>query len=93
MRLEQFYPWPIKSLSQDLVRFPQAEIVWCQEEPKNMGGWSFVEPWLAITLEKLDVTARRPRYVGRPATASTATGLMSKHLKELETLLDEAFAS
>ena len=55
-------------------------------------GWSFVEPWLTITLEKLDVTARRARYVGRPATASTATGLMSKHLKELETFLDEAFA-
>jgi 2-oxoglutarate dehydrogenase E1 component len=92
MRLEQFYPWPIKSLSHELVRFPQAELVWCQEEPKNMGGWSFVEPWLTITLEKLDVTARRARYVGRPATASTATGLMSKHLKELETFLDEAFA-
>jgi 2-oxoglutarate dehydrogenase E1 component len=93
MRLEQFYPWPIKSLSHELVRFPHAELVWCQEEPKNMGGWSFVEPWLAITLEMLNVEAKRARYVGRPATASTATGLMSKHLKELETFLNEALAA
>ncbi|MGE0045116.1 MAG: 2-oxoglutarate dehydrogenase E1 component [Hyphomonadaceae bacterium] len=90
LRLEQFYPWPIKSLAHELTRFPHAEMVWCQEEPKNMGGWSFVDPWLALTLEKLATEAKRVRYVGRPATASTATGLMSKHLKELEALLSEA---
>ncbi len=93
LRLEQFYPWPIKSLSTELARFAQAEIVWCQEEPKNMGGWSFVEPWLALTLEKLPNAAKRARYVGRPATASTATGLMSKHLKELDAFVSEALAT
>ena len=92
LRLEQFYPWPMKSLMSELARFPGAELVWCQEEPKNMGGWTFVDPWLELTLEKLDVKAKRARYVGRQASASTAAGLMSRHLKELETLLGEALA-
>ena len=92
MRLEQFYPWPVKSLSTELSRFPNAELVWCQEEPKNMGGWTFVDPWLELTLERMTVKAKRARYVGRPASASTAAGLMTRHLRELETFLTEAFA-
>ncbi|WP_372780919.1 2-oxoglutarate dehydrogenase E1 component [Phenylobacterium sp.] len=92
LRLEQFYPWPLKSLSNVLKRFKNAELVWCQEEPKNMGGWTFVDPWLELTLERMAVKAKRARYVGRPASASTAAGLMTRHLKELETFLTEAFA-
>ncbi|HSC20335.1 MAG TPA: 2-oxoglutarate dehydrogenase E1 component, partial [Solirubrobacterales bacterium] len=92
LRLEQFYPWPLKSLTNELKRFRNAELVWCQEEPKNMGGWQFVDPWLELTLERLDIKAKRARYVGRPASASTAAGLMSRHLKELESFLTEAFA-
>jgi 2-oxoglutarate dehydrogenase E1 component len=92
LRLEQFYPWPLKSLSNELKRFKNAELVWCQEEPKNMGGWQFVDPWLELTLERLSIKAKRARYVGRPASASTAAGLMTRHLKELETFLTEAFA-
>ncbi|MFN3930545.1 MAG: 2-oxoglutarate dehydrogenase E1 component [Brevundimonas sp.] len=92
MRMEQFYPWPMKSLMTELARFPNAELVWCQEEPKNMGGWTFVDPWIELTLEKLDVKAKRARYVGRPASASTAAGLMSRHLKELDAFLTDAFA-
>jgi 2-oxoglutarate dehydrogenase E1 component len=90
LRLEQLYPWPMKSLMHELARFPEAELVWCQEEPKNMGGYTFAEPWLELTLEKMDVKANRARYAGRPASASTAAGLMSKHLKELEALLEQA---
>jgi len=90
LRLEQFYPWPMRSVMHELARFPNAELVWCQEEPKNMGGWTFADPWLELTLEKLNVRARRARYAGRPASASTAAGWMSKHLKELETLLEDA---
>ena len=92
LRLEQFYPWPMKTLSTVLARFKNAEIVWCQEEPKNMGGWTFVDAWLELTLQRLKISAKRARYVGRPASASTAAGLMSRHLKELETFLTEAFA-
>ncbi|MBL8554450.1 MAG: 2-oxoglutarate dehydrogenase E1 component [Phenylobacterium sp.] len=92
LRLEQFYPWPLKSLTNELKRFRNAELVWCQEEPKNMGGWMFVDPWLELTLERMNVKAKRARYVGRPASASTAAGLMARHMKELETFLTEAFA-
>jgi 2-oxoglutarate dehydrogenase E1 component len=92
VRLEQFYPWPLKSVLGVLGRFKNAELVWCQEEPKNMGGWTFVDPWIELSLAKLDVKAKRARYVGRPASASTAAGLMSRHLKELEAFLTEAFA-
>ena len=92
LRLEQFYPWPMKSISTELARFPNAELVWCQEEPKNMGGWTFVDPWLELTLDKLKVKSKRARYVGRPASASTAAGLMSRHLKELQAFTDEALA-
>jgi 2-oxoglutarate dehydrogenase E1 component len=92
LRLEQFYPWPLKSLSNELKRFKNADIAWVQEEPKNMGGWTFVDPWLELTLDRLPVKAKRARYIGRPASASTAAGLMSRHLKELEAFLTEAFA-
>jgi 2-oxoglutarate dehydrogenase E1 component len=92
LRLEQFYPWPLKSLSKELKRFKNAELIWVQEEPKNMGGWTFVDPWLELTLERLNIAAKRARYVGRPASASTAAGLMSRHLKELDAFLKEAFA-
>jgi len=92
MRLEQFYPWPVKSLSNELSRFKTAELVWCQEEPKNMGGWTFVDPWLELTLARLQVATKRARYVGRPASASTAAGLMTRHAKELNAFLTEAFA-
>ncbi len=93
LRLEQFYPWPMQTLRRELARFANAELVWCQEEPKNMGGWTFVDPWVELTLAKVeDIKAKRARYVGRPASASTAAGQMSRHLRELQTFLDEAFA-
>ena len=92
LRLEQFYPWPMRSLTTELNRFVDAELVWCQEEPKNMGGWTFVDPWLELTLARMKIAAKRARYVGRPASASTAAGLMSRHTKELKAFLAEALA-
>jgi 2-oxoglutarate dehydrogenase E1 component len=92
LRVEQLYPFPAKALITELSRFQKADIVWCQEEPKNMGAWNFIEPYLEWVLNQVDAASRRPRYVGRPASAATATGLMSKHLAQLKTLLDEAFA-
>jgi 2-oxoglutarate dehydrogenase E1 component len=92
LRLEQFYPWPMRSLMNELSRFPTAELVWCQEEPKNMGGWTFIDPWMELTLAKLTISAKRARYVGRPASASTAAGLMSRHTRELKAFLAEAYA-
>ena len=90
MRLEQLYPFPARSLMAELSRFPQAEMIWCQEEPRNMGAWHYVESNIEWTLEQIKAHHNRPRYVGRPAAAATATGLLSKHLTEQNTLVAEA---
>src|SRR5262249_15837333 len=90
LRVEQLYPFPTKALLQELGRFKAAEMVWCQEEPRNMGAWFFVEPFLEWVLNQLKAKHRIPSYAGRAASAATATGLMSKHLAQLKTLLDEA---
>jgi 2-oxoglutarate dehydrogenase E1 component len=92
LRLEQLYPFPAKALLDELTRFKGAEVVWCQEEPKNMGAWAFVQPYIDWVLDQLGKGGDRPRYVGRPASASTATGLMRTHIAQLQTFLDEAFS-
>ncbi len=91
MRLEQLYPFPAKALLDELGRFRNAEIAWCQEEPKNQGSWFFVQPYIEWVLEQMGRSGGRPRYIGRPASASTATGLMRTHLSQLQAFLDEAF--
>ena len=90
LRVEQLYPFPTKALVTELSRFKQAEVVWCQEEPRNMGAWHFVEHYLEWVLNQVDAKTKRPRYATRPASASTAVGQMSKHLSQLKQLLDEA---
>ena len=90
LRVEQLYPFPARALIQELSRFKEADIVWCQEEPKNMGAWSFVESNIEWVLDHANMKRRRPSYAGRAASASTATGLMSKHIAELNAFLDEA---
>ncbi|MEM9756926.1 MAG: 2-oxoglutarate dehydrogenase E1 component, partial [Pseudomonadota bacterium] len=92
LRLEQFYPFPALSLVKELDRFKQAEIVWCQEEPKNQGAWSFVEPNIEWVLTRIGATHSRPRYTGRPATASPATGLASQHKAQQAALVNEALS-
>ncbi len=90
LRVEQLYPVPLKALVQELGRFKNAEVVWCQEEPRNMGAWHFIEPYLEWVLNQINAPNKRPRYAGRAAAAATATGLMSKHLAQLKALLDDA---
>jgi len=92
LRVEQLYPFPLKSLVKELSRFKKADLVWCQEEPKNMGSWTFVEPYLEWVLAQVGGKAKRAHYAGRPAAAATASGLMSRHLAQLKTFLDECFA-
>ena len=92
LRVEQLYPFPAKGLITALTRFKNAEILWCQEEPRNMGAWFFVEPYLEWVLTQVGGKAKRARYAGRPASASTAAGTMSKHLAQLKAFLDEAFS-
>ena len=90
LRVEQLYPWPHKALILELSRFRNAEFVWCQEEPMNMGAWTYAQPNIERVLEFTKAKNTRPRYAGRSASASTATGLMSRHLKELKAFLEEA---
>jgi len=92
LRVEQLYPVPLKALVQELGRFSKAQFVWCQEEPRNMGAHFFMEPYLEWVLEQIGARQKRPDYVGRPASAATATGQMSQHLKQLKALLDEALS-
>jgi 2-oxoglutarate dehydrogenase E1 component len=90
LRFEQFYPFPAISAVKELERFPQAEMIWCQEEPKNQGAWTFMEPNLEWVLSRINATHPRPRYVGRATSASPATGLASQHKAQQEALVNEA---
>ena len=90
LRLEQLYPFPTQALCEELSRFKKAEIVWCQEESQNQGAWFFVAPRIEEVLDEIKATHRRPRYVGRPESASPASGLFSSHMAEQLKVVQEA---
>ncbi len=90
MRVEQFYPFPAISMVKELERFKGAEMVWCQEEPKNQGAWTFIEPNIEWVLQRIKAKHTRPVYAGRPASASPATGLASQHKAQQEALVNAA---
>ncbi|MGH1413778.1 MAG: 2-oxoglutarate dehydrogenase E1 component [Pelagimonas sp.] len=90
LRIEQFYPFPALALVKELERFPGAEMIWCQEEPKNQGAWTFIEPNIEWVLGRIKATHLRPRYVGRATSASPATGLASIHKSQQAALVNEA---
>jgi 2-oxoglutarate dehydrogenase E1 component len=90
VRLEQFYPFPARSLQTAIEAYNKADIVWCQEEPENNGGWTFVDRKIEAVLTTINGVAKRPRYVGRKAAASPATGLAKVHAAEQAALVNEA---
>jgi len=92
VRVEQIYPFPHNSLVSQLSRYPNAEVVWCQEEPQNMGAWNFVDRRIEGVLSAIKAKSRRPVYVGRPESASPATGLYKRHVREQTALVDQALA-
>ncbi len=87
LRLEQIYPFPAKTLQRLLTPYLNADVVWCQEEPENMGAWTFVDRRLEKVLSGLDIKVRRPSYIGREAAASPATGLARTHMAQQSTLV------
>jgi len=90
IRLEQFYPFPEQRLREIFANYPNAEqLVWTQEEPKNYGGWHFVEPRLMNMLPGCE----RPYYVGRAASASPATGSYTIHELEQRQLVDQSLTT
>ncbi len=90
LRVEQFYPFPALALMKELERFRDAEMVWCQEEPKNQGAWSFIEPNIEWVLSRIKAKHARPVYAGRATSASPATGLASQHKAQQAALVNEA---
>ena len=92
IRVEQLHPFPAISLSRALAPYRNAEVVWCQEEPENMGAWTYMDRRIEKVLAGLDLRAKRPLYVGREEAASPATGLAKVHQQQQETLMRQALA-
>jgi 2-oxoglutarate dehydrogenase E1 component len=90
LRLEQIYPFPVNTLTRELTPYGNAEIVWCQEEPENMGAWCFVDRRIEGVLKTIGGKAQRPVYAGRAAAASPATGLARSHAAEQAALVADA---
>lgn len=90
IRVEQLYPFPHKSVAERLALYPNADVVWCQEEPENQGYWHFVDRRIEKALAEIKHKTARPRYVGRIDAAAPATGLLARHQAEQAKLLAEA---
>ncbi len=89
VRLEQLYPFPVKTLANVLKRYVNAKFIWCQEEPKNMGAWNTVRNYIERTLDIINFKDINVKYVGRNASSSTATGNANKHLAQQKEILDK----
>ena len=89
VRIEQLYPFPVKTLANILKRYSKAEFIWCQEEPKNMGAWNTVRNYIDRTLEIVNFGDKSVKYVGRKASSSTATGNLNKHLAQQKEILEK----
>jgi 2-oxoglutarate dehydrogenase E1 component len=92
VRVEQLHPFPAKALAESIGKYKYADVIWCQEEPQNMGAWTFLDRRIEHVLVELNGKAKRPRYVGRPEAAATATGLLKRHVAEQAKLVDEALS-
>ena len=89
VRIEQLYPFPVKTLANVLKRYPKSSFIWCQEEPKNMGAWNTVRNYIDRTLEMINYGDKSVKYVGRKAASSTATGNLNKHLAQQKEILEK----
>lgn len=92
LRMEQLYPFAGEALAQELGQYPNADIIWCQEEPKNMGAWTFIEPEIETVLAEIKHKVSRASYIGRIAAASPAAGTLRRHNEEQAKLVDEALS-
>ena len=90
VRVEQYYPFPAREIKTELTRYKNAEVVWCQEEPQNMGAWTFVGSRIGDVLDELGRTNLRIKYAGRPEAASPAAGYLKIHEKEQKALVEQA---
>jgi 2-oxoglutarate dehydrogenase E1 component len=93
VRVEQLYPFPEKGLHAELARFPEASVLWCQEEPENMGAWSYLDRKIERVLRAIGNSCEWPHCVSRPANASTAIGMNDEHLVDQANLVASAIAA
>ena len=89
LRLEQLYPFPAKPLAKELKKYKNAEFIWCQEEPQNMGAWNTVRNYIERTLDIIQSKNDKVKYIGRKPSASTATGNLNKHLAQQKEILEK----
>ena len=91
-RIEQLYPFPVKSLVKELKPFAKnANFYWCQEEPKNMGAWLLVRDYIRWTLDTIKAKNSEISYIGRNPDASIATGYAKRHLSEQQEIINKVF--
>jgi 2-oxoglutarate dehydrogenase E1 component len=89
--VEQLYPFPAKTLAETLEIYDSgSEVVWCQEEPENMGAWRYMDRRLEAVLESLKFKNTRVRYAGRDAAAATASGYPALHTHKQQKLIEQA---
>ncbi len=92
LRVEQLYPFPADMIAEEMAKYENAEVIWCQEEHKNMGSWTYIAPRIEDVLIDAKHKCNRPKYVGRAEAASPATGSLKIHNAEQAKLVDEALS-
>ena len=92
IRIEQLYPFPVKTLANHLKRFTKnAKFYWCQEEPQNMGAWNAARNYIEWTLKHIKKANPKVTYIGRKPAASPATGYLKKHLAQQKEIIEKVF--
>lgn len=91
VRLEQLAPFPFDRIAQNCEKYPNAEVIWAQQEPKNMGAYSYVNPRIMTSTREINRNEKRPRYVGRPVSAAPATGMARVHQAEYQDIMNGVF--
>ncbi len=93
LRIEQLYPFPVKTLSQELKRFRKnAKFYWCQEEPLNMGAWNSARNYIEWTLDHIDAENKEVKYIGRKPAASPATGYIKRHIDQQKQIVEKVLS-
>ena len=93
VRIEQLYPFPVKTLAQELKRFrKKAKFYWCQEEPQNMGAWNSARNYIEWTLDHIKAENKQVTYIGREPAASPATGYLKKHLAQQKEIIEKVLS-
>jgi len=93
IRIEQLYPFPVKTLAKELKRFKKnSKFYWCQEEPQNMGAWNSARNYIQWSLDYIKASNREVDYIGRKPAASPATGYLKKHLAQQKEIIEKVFS-